>query len=257
MPTPFSPLPDRLMPIRQTLMGQSSPERAAHLQRFFKTGPGEYAEGDLFLGLTVPFLRQTAKTFATTPLDDLFILLRSSCHDERLLSLLLLVDRYRKGSAEEKKSLFMGYLDHRPFVNNWDLVDLSAPGIVGKHLLNRSRDVLYHLIAEPLLWARRIAIVSTVTFIREGDFRDTLSLSEKLLHDPEPLLHKAMGWMLREVGKKDDALLKQFLDSHGAEMPRTALRYAIERFPNPVRRHYLESTRPDPRHRDHKTILVK
>lgn len=209
------------------------------LQRFFKTGPGEYGEGDRFRGIRVPVLRKVCKEFRHAGLETISALLESPWHEDRLLGLLLLIERYRASDEEGRDTLYGFYCASTARINNWDLVDLSAPCIVGRHLEARDRSLLYRFVESDNLWERRIAIVSTFRFIRNDDFRDTIALAERLLGDPESLLHKATGWMLREVGKRDQPVLESFLDSHATIMPRTALRYAIERFPEEQRRGYL------------------
>jgi 3-methyladenine DNA glycosylase AlkD len=221
------------------LRAQADPVRAGNLRRFFKTGPGDYGEGDRFLGLTVPQVRAVAKECREAPLEEIGRLLDSPWHEARLLAVVLLVDRYARADEDERESVYRFYLRRTDRINNWDLVDASAPGIVGRHLLTRSRTVLARLARSQELWERRIAMVATSAFIREGQCDDTLTLATMLLDDEHDLMHKAMGWMLREVGKRDRDVLTGFLDRHATAMPRTALRYAIERFPESLRRHYL------------------
>jgi 3-methyladenine DNA glycosylase AlkD len=224
------------------LQRASDPERAAFLPRFFKTGPGEYGEGDRFLGVSVPQLRAFARQYASLPARDAERLLDSPWHEVRLLGLLLLVDRYRRGSPGERRSIYTRYLARTDRINNWDLVDASAPGIVGAHLEGRSIAPLRRLAKSPDLWERRIAIVATQHFIRRGEFAATFEIADRLLRDRHDLIHKATGWMLREVGKRSEAALRSFLDRHAASMPRTMLRYAIERFDAPSRTRYLRIT---------------
>ncbi len=214
-------------------------EIAAHSQRFFKTGPGEYGEGDRFLGIRVPALRQEAKRCAGLSLAQNLKLLRSPFHEARLLALLLLVRRYERGDPRERNELFRHYLEHTAYINNWDLVDSSAPAVIGSHLLHGNRALLDRLAASPSLWERRIAVLACFHFIRRGDFRDALRLCAALLDDEEDLIHKATGWMLREIGKRDGAKARAFLKRHGRRMPRTMLRYAIEKFPPDERKRYL------------------
>lgn len=228
---------------RRDLRRHASAEDATFLQRFFKTGPGQYAEGDVFIGVRVPKTREVARAHRTLPLDDVLTLLTSAIHEERLLALVLLAHRYEKGSVPEKEEIYRQYLAHTRHINNWDLVDASADRIVGAHLLERSRQPLYELVVSKSLWERRIAIIATFHFIRRQDFADTLALAEKLLGDDHDLIHKAVGWMLREVGKRDEAVLDAFLGKHLARMPRTALRYAIERMPEEKRLGYLRAGR--------------
>jgi 3-methyladenine DNA glycosylase AlkD len=209
------------------------------LQRFFKTGPGEYGEGDRFRGIRVPVLRKLCREFRHAGIEVISALLDSPWHEDRLLALLLLIERYRASDEAGREVFYDFYCASTARINNWDLVDLSAPYIVGRHLETRRRSPLYRFVESPNLWERRIAIVSTFHFIRNNDFADTIALAERLLADPESLLHKATGWMLREVGKRDLPVLVAFLDEHATAMPRTALRYAIERFPEEQRLAYL------------------
>lgn len=217
----------------------SSPELAESATRFFKTGPGQYGEGDIFIGIKVPILRSVSREFKNLPLEDIEILLSSPIHEERHLALMILVLQVAKSDDTQRKAAFNFYLRNTRFINNWDLVDCSAPHIVGGYLRDKTRKPLFELTLSTCLWERRIAIVSTQHFIRNGDLGETLAISRKLLKDKEDLIHKAAGWMLREVGKKDQAVLEAFLDQHGPAMPRTMLRYAIERFPPEIRQAYL------------------
>jgi len=227
--------------IQKYLRQFASREKAKLLQGFFKTGPGQYGEGDIFLGVVVPDIRRTVKEFADAPLAEVQKLLRSSFHEERLLALLLLVRKFEKGDDGVRKRIYTLYLKNRSYINNWDLVDLSAPKIVGPWLDGRSRSLLYRFVLSKNLWERRIAILATFHFIRQSDFVDALALAESLLDDDQDLMHKAVGWMLREVGKKDVGTLERFLKKHYGRMPRTALRYAIERFPEAKRQKYLKN----------------
>lgn len=228
--------------INKILRGLGDPAIAAHSQRFFKTGKGEYGEGDRFLGIRVPVLRKQVKLCRATGLEEIQKLLQSSYHEARLFALLLLVWRFGKGDGAERTAIYQLYLSHTRYVNNWDLVDSSAHLIVGPYLEDRSKEVLYQLAASDSLWERRIAIMSTFHFIRNHQFDDTLKVSKKLISDPEDLIHKAVGWMLRELGKRDLAVEKAFLKTHYSKMPRTMLRYAIEKFPKQERKQYLEGT---------------
>lgn len=212
---------------------------AEHSQRFFKTGPGEYGEGDTFIGIRVPVLRRVAKEHRAITLDDVEIILHSPIHEARLLALLILVLQYAKGDAARRKEIFDLYCANTTHINNWDLVDTSAPPIVGEYLRPRSRTLLHRWATSRDLWRRRIAIIATFTFIKHGDFDDTLAISETLLRDEHDLIHKAVGWMLREVGNRDRAAEEAFLRQHHQTMPRTMLRYAIEKFPETKRKEYL------------------
>jgi 3-methyladenine DNA glycosylase AlkD len=214
-------------------------ERARINRSFFKTGEGEYGHGDRFAGVAVPDVRRVAVACRDLPSEQVLHLLRSGVHEERLLALLLLVHRFEKGDAALRREVFGLYLANTKYVNNWDLVDASAPGIVGAHLLGRSRRALLRLARSADLWERRIAVVATFAFIRRGEFGDTLSVVDRLMSDPHDLIHKACGWMLREVGKRDQAVLEAFLAERYSAMPRTMLRYAIERFPEARRKAYL------------------
>lgn len=217
----------------------ANPEIAEHSQRFFKTAEGEYGFGDKFLGIRVPVIRQAVKKFKTTPLSVAEKLLKSEYHEVRLYALLLLVFCFSKSSINEQDEIYHLYLNNTQYVNNWDLVDSSAHHIVGAYLGNKDRSVLYDLSKSNSLWERRIAIMSTFYFIKKNQFGDTLQISEQLLSDQEDLIHKAVGWMLREVGKRDLAIEFAFLKAHYQKMPRTMLRYAIEKFSREERQKYL------------------
>jgi len=223
--------------LRAELVSLKNPTQAQNLQRYFKTGPGEYGEGDIFLGIKVPVQRELVKKYKTLSLLELQPLLDSKIHEERLIALLILLEQYKK--SEKKEELVNFYLHNRRNINNWDLVDLSAPRILGDYFLNRDKNVLYQLISSKNLWDRRIAVLSTFMFIKEKRFADSLKMAEILLQDYEDLIHKAVGWMLREVGKKDGVVLEDFLNKHYQKMPRTMLRYAIEKLPEERRKFYL------------------
>ncbi len=232
--------PANLSEIQSRLRSLASPETARVQQGFFKTGPGQYGEGDVFLGIKVPIIRDVAKQSKKVTLDTTLELLHSAFHEERLLALLFLMRHFAAGDLQTRQNVYQAYLGNSKWINNWDLVDLSAPHIVGTHLADQPRTPLYQLIRSPSLWERRIAMVATLHFIRQGDFDNTLELAAQLLNDREDLMHKASGWMLREVGKRDRARLEDFLDRYGCVMPRTMLRYAIERFPEELRQSYLK-----------------
>jgi 3-methyladenine DNA glycosylase AlkD len=225
--------------IQDQLRALSDPAAAAFAARYFKTGPGEYGEGDVFLGLRVPAMHSLAKNHRDLQLDQILELLRSIFHEERLLALLILVKQAQRADEAGRKVIYDLYLGNTRFVNNWDLVDCSARTIVGGYLVNRSRKPLDRLARSRSLWERRISIIATHHFIRLGEFSDTLRIAERLLGDREDLIHKATGWMLREVGKRDESALETFLRSHLRSMPRTMLRYAIERFPEARRKAIL------------------
>ena len=212
---------------------------AAHAARFFKTGKGEYGEGDRFLGIRVPVVRKQVRQFRNAPLRSVIALLRSTYHEERLLAVLLLVEQYERGDAATKQRVFDAYLERRRYVNNWDLVDSSAHRIVGPQLGPGDRALLYELAASNGLWDRRIAMMATLHYIRLNDFHDALRLAALLRDDEHDLIHKAVGWMLREIGNRDRASEERFLERHYRRMPRTMLRYAIERFPERRRQAYL------------------
>ena len=214
----------------------STPERVG---AFFKKVPGAYAAQEQFLGVRVGALRQLAKTFCTLELSAIAVLLQSPFNEERLLALLILVHQYQRGNEGHKEAIYRFYLDHLSAVNNWNLVDSSAHHIVGAHLWTKERYILSELIESTCLWRRRVALLATLYFIRQGEMRWTLLLAERVLADGEDLIHKASGWMLREVGKRVPQDLTQFLDRYAAVMPRTMLRYALERMPQGMRKSYL------------------
>lgn len=226
--------------IRRRLEKLKNKEKAQILQRFFKTGPGEYGEGDVFLGIKVPELRKLAKEYQGITVREAKQLLRSYIHEERLLALLILIRAFSKGDEKTKKGIYELYLKNTEFINNWDLVDASAEHIVGAYLMEKSKEPLYHLAKSRSLWERRISIMATSHFIKQKAFSETLKISKMLLSDEEDLIHKAVGWMLREVGKRHMSTEENFLKEHYKKMPRTMLRYAIERFPESKRQRYLK-----------------
>ncbi len=226
--------------LRRELRCLADPKVAAGSRRYFKTGPGEYGEGDRFIGVRVPALRTLVRRNPELALEDALVLLASRVHEERLLALLFMVARYKRAGNGERGRIYRIYLEHTPCINNWDLVDSSAHHILGAHLLERSRRPLYKLAASAVLWERRIAIIATFAFIAGDDFDDALALAECLLEDDEDLIHKAVGWALREIGKRDRKAEEDFLRTHYRSMPRTMLRYAIENFPEGLRRRYLK-----------------
>jgi 3-methyladenine DNA glycosylase AlkD len=215
-------------------------EKAAILQRFFKTGKGQYGEGDIFLGIIVPNTRKIAKQFRDLPLSEIKKLLYSKIHEERLCTLLILVEKYTMVNLEEKEKIFDFYIKHAKQINNWDLVDLSAPKIVGEYLMKKDKKILYDFVVSKNLWEKRIAIIATFTFIKNKKYTDTCKIAEILLNDTHDLIHKAVGWMLREMGKRDMKVEETFLKKHYKKMPRTMLRYAIEKFPEEKRLMYLK-----------------
>ncbi|MHC4434880.1 MAG: DNA alkylation repair protein [Planctomycetota bacterium] len=217
---------------------------AAHSQRFFKTGPGQYGEGDKFLGIRVPTVRKCVRKYRTISLQDTVGLLESAFHEARLLAVLILVAKYSAAKEDgEREAVYRSYLHHTAFINNWDLVDSSAEHIVGAHLFDRSRRPIYRLVRSSVLWERRIGVMSTFHFVKREDFSDTLAIAELLLGDKEDLIHKAVGWMLREVGNRDRKTEERFLTRHYKQMPRTMLRYAIEKLPDVERLAYLHGTK--------------
>ncbi|MCP4314421.1 MAG: DNA alkylation repair protein [Bacteroidetes bacterium] len=227
-------------PIQIRLQKLADKDNAEIAQRFFKTGPGEYGEGDRFLGIRVPVLRKLAKEYRKTSIAESDQLLKSPFHEARLLALLLLIQHYRAGEEPVRKRIYTLYLKRTRQINNWDLVDTSAEHIVGAYLLDRDKKPLTNLVLANDLWKRRIAVMATFHFIKQGEFSETLRISELLLHDQEDLIHKSVGWMLREVGKRDLPVEEGFLKRHYQEMPRTMLRYAIEKFPEERRQRYLQ-----------------
>ena len=235
--------PPALSALRRALRAAATPADAAFLQRFFRTGPGEYGEGDRFLGIRVPVIRRLVREYRALPLRDAVRLLQSPWHEARLCALLLMVARYRRGDAAERGAVHAAYLANTRRINNWDLVDASAEHIVGAHLDPARLDLLERLAHSDSLWERRIAMLATFHWIKRGRFGPALRMAELLLGNPQDLIHKAVGWMLREVGKRDRAALEAFLDRHGPRIPRTTLRYAIERFPEAQRQHYLRRGR--------------
>lgn len=226
--------------IRKKLKRLGDIEQARNLQRYFKTGKGEYGEGDIFLGIRVPEIRKLVREFMGLSTGEACELLNSKYHEERLFSLLAMVDIYKRGDDKDKREIYKFYLKNTKFINSWDLVDLSAPNIVGAYLMDRDKKALYGLAKSNDLWRRRISIVSTFYFIKNHLFDDTLKISKILLDDKEDLIHKATGWMLREVGKRNMEVEEGFLKKNYKGMPRTMLRYSIERFPEKKRQMYLK-----------------
>ncbi len=229
-----------LIQIQKKLHAFALPAKQKILTSFFKCGPGQYGEGDQFIGVTVPQVRSLLPQTSDLSLSDVATLIQSPIHEERLLALLILVKRFRKVPPVEQKKIFDFYFRFKKFVNNWDLVDQSAAPIVGAYLHKKPRDVLFRLARSKSLWDRRIAVVATWYFIRNYDLKMTFELCEKLLADEEDLMHKACGWMLREAGKRDVQALERFLNKNASRMPRTMLRYAIEKFSPNIRRKYLD-----------------
>lgn len=234
----------KIKQIMSRLRELSDSNISAHSLRFFKTGKGEYGEGDRFLGIRVPTIRQCVREYRAISLEETIELLKSPFHEARLLALLILVAKYASANMKaEQEAVYRAYLGNTEFINNWDLVDCSAEHVVGAHLFLRNRKPIYRLVRSKSLWERRIGIISTFHFVKRKDFSDTLECSRLLLHDKEDLIHKAAGWMLREVGKRDHNAEEKFLERHYKQMPRTMLRYAIERFPEKERLAYLHGTK--------------
>ncbi len=217
----------------------ANPQNATHMQRFFKTGPGQYGEGDRFLGIKIPELRKLAAEFKSLPLDDCRSLLQSEFHEERMLALFLLIRHYKKGNPDTKTTIYKMYMDNTRYIDNWDLVDSSAMHIVGHYLKDKDHEILIQMARAGDLWQRRIAVIATFTYIKASSYDTALKIIEILVNDPHDLIQKATGWMLREIGKRDLQTEEDFLDAHAATMPRTMLRYAIEKFPPEKRKHYL------------------
>ena len=220
---------------------KAQPEKVPIYQNFFKAGKGEYGEGDVFVGLTVPSSREIAKEFVDLDFSDIRKLLDDKVHEKRLIGLLILVERYKESDDAGKRKIYDFYMDNLDGVNNWDLVDLSADKIVGSYLMDKDKKVLYDLVKSSNLWGRRISVIATFWFIKQGKFDDSLNICELLLYDDHDLIHKAVGWMLREIGKRDGEILRSFLGRCYKDMPRTMLRYAIERFDEDERQGYLKS----------------
>lgn len=231
---------DRVLEIQKELWRLADKKIAKHSQRFFKTGEGQYGSGDKFLGIRVPVLRKLARQYRGVSIEQANRLLKSEFHEERLLALLLLVDIFKKANNEGKRAIYNLYLENTGFINNWDLVDTTAEHIVGAYLRGGDKRPLYELAVSDMLWERRIAVMSTFHFIKHGEFTDTLKITEILLDDKEDLIHKAVGWMLREIGKRSIETEEKFLKKYYRQMPRTMLRYAIEKFPETKRQRYLK-----------------
>ena len=229
-----------LKELKDELKKHVNPERAKLSHKYFKAEKGGYGEKDLFLGISTPIKRKIAKKFQDLSLADTKKILKSKYHGFRIVGLCILMHKFKKGNSKQKKQIYDIYLDSTRYINNWDLVDISAPNIMGEYLLDRDRKILYKLARSKNLWERRVAILSTYPFIRNNDFKDTLSISEILLNDDHDLIHKAVGWMLREVGNRDREVEEKFLDKYALKMQRTILRYAIEKFPEVKRLYYLK-----------------
>ena len=226
--------------VYKELKSKANPKQAKNLQRFFKTGLGEYGEGDIFLGLKVGGSREIAKKYQNLSLKETEKLLHSKIHEERLIALLILIHKFQTDKEDLKEKIFKLYLKNTKYINNWDLVDLSAHKIIGEYLRNKSKKILYKLVKSENIWERRIAVLTTFQFIKDNEFKESLKISKLLLKDKHDLIHKAVGWMLREIGKRSLVTEEKFLKTHYKKMPRTMLRYAIERFPEKRRQAYLK-----------------
>lgn len=231
---------DRVECVMRDLNAVAKKEKKAILQRFFKTGDGDYGEGDVFIGVMVPDQRKIAKKYRALELEEVLKLLHADIHGYRLTALFIIIDQYERGDAELKKRIFDSYLASTKHINNWDLVDLSASKIIGDYLINKPRDILYKLAKSKYLWERRIAILATYIFIKNGEFDDVLLLAEILLKDDHDLIQKAVGWMLREIGKRDEKVLLGFLNKYYKTMPRTMLRYSIEKLGVNDKKYYMK-----------------
>ncbi len=226
--------------LKKLIEQKKNPQKALVLQSFFKTGKGQYAEGDIFYGLTVPESRILAKQFQDIVFEEIPELLYSKIHEERLIALFLLVEKFQKGDEKQKKKVVDFYLASTAWINNWDLVDTSAYKILGEYLLDKDTKILTRLAKSQDLWEKRIGIVSTFAFIRKGHLDETFRLAKILMHDSHDLIHKAVGWMLREAGKRDRIPLEVFLEEYASRMPRTMLRYAIEKMSVSERNYFLK-----------------
>jgi 3-methyladenine DNA glycosylase AlkD len=226
--------------IQQRLKQLADKEHASVSRKFFKTGPGEYGEGDMFIGIRVPELRKLAKAYRDLAIKEVKILLQSAIHEERLLALLILIGCFANGDNAAKTEIYELYLQHTRYINNWDLVDASAAHIIGAYLMDKDKQPLYRLARSKDMWERRVSIMATFHWIKHHEFSETLKIAGMLLGDGEDLIHKAVGWMLREIGKRDLAVEESFLKAHYRQMPRTMLRYAIEKFPETTRQRYLK-----------------
>ena len=225
--------------IEKDLQGLSNPEKARILSGFFKTGKGQYGEGDIFLGIPVPQSREIAKRYIEADFKTIQELLESKIHEHRLVALLILVEKFRKADEKSKKTIIKFYLKNTKYVNNWDLVDLSADKILGEYLFDKEKSLLYKLAKSKDLWEKRISVVSTFAFIKRNRFKETFEFTEMLLEDKHDLIHKACGWMLREIGKRNQKEAERFLQKYHKKMPRTMLRYAIERFDEKKKGFYM------------------
>lgn len=226
-------------PLEQELQTKKDDQRAKISASFFKTGKGQYGEGDIFIGITVPALRTIAKQYNALSLKELEYFLQNPIHEYRFIALIILTNRFAKATEKEKKEIFDFYIQQRKYINNWDLIDTTTPHIVGAYLFDKEKTILYEFAQSPFLWERRIAILATFYFLKRKHYKETVAIAEILLKDKEDLIHKATGWMLRELGKMDQKTEEMFLKKHSQKMPRTMLRYALERFPEEKRKLYM------------------
>ena len=231
---------DLVLNLKKDLTELSDPERKKNLQRFFKTGKGEYGEGDVFLGVKVPDVRKVAKKYRKLPLNGITELLNSEIHEHRQVAIFILIDQYQKGKKADQKKIVEYYLKNTNRINNWDLVDSSAHKIVGDYYRDKTKDIFHKLSKSNNLWERRISVIGTFAYLPDGTFETSLTIAETLLHDPHDLIHKAVGWMLREIGKRDLPTLETFLNKHHKTMPRTMLRYSIEKLDKQKRQYYMK-----------------
>ncbi|MDP3728373.1 MAG: DNA alkylation repair protein [bacterium] len=229
-------------PLEKDLLSLKNEEKAKIYADFFKTGKGQYGEGDIFLGITVPQQRIIAKKYLSLNFKDLEYFLKNPTHEYRFTSLVILTEQFKKANEKEKKKIFDFYIKQRKYINNWDLIDCTTPNIVGAYLFDKDKTILYKFAKSSSMWEHRIAILATLYFIKKNKFKETLEIAEILLNDKHDLIHKATGWMLRELGKKDQIIEEEFLQKNYKIMPRTMLRYAIERFPEEKRSLYMQKT---------------
>ncbi len=228
--------------LEKDLLSLKNEEKAKIYSGFFKTGKGQYGEGDRFLGITVPQQRTIAKKYLSLKFKDLEYFLKNPVHEYRFTSLVILTEQFKKANEKEKKKIFNFYIKQRKYINNWDLIDCTTPNIVGAYLFDKDKTLLYQFAKSSSMWERRIAILATLYFIKKNHYRETLEIAEILLNDKQDLIHKAAGWMLRELGKRNQILEEEFLQENYKTMPRTMLRYAIERFPKEKKAFYMQKT---------------
>jgi len=228
-----------LQAIKKELQSLADPQIAQHSQRFFKTGKGDYGEGDVFLGIRVPVIRKLAKRFHNLPLDNIESLLKSKFHEQRLLALIMMVNLFKKSDSHTQQQIFNTYINNIEYINNWDLIDTTTPHIVGTYLFDKNRQLLFNYAESENLWQRRISVLACLYFIQRDDFKDFIEIAETLVNDQHDLIHKAVGWMLREAAKKQLSITTRYLDQYAAIMPRTMLRYALKKFPANLKKEYM------------------